>query len=220
VERATVGAGRTLVLPALANAHDPRAAWCGLSQVGSFDVPLEAWLPYLALIPAVDPWLASVVSFGRTARGGVGSVMAHYTRVQGITDFPTEARAVGVETKAGRASAVNLRWPCIAATQSARLRPAFATARASVGKSVMPCTRVIVRHHRSTPPRAVRPNETTERATDRPRESAQDREPGFERHIEAADLTQPHHARVIVRIGERRQHQRAAGAHGGTLHGK
>ena len=65
-----------------------------LSQVGSYDVPLEAWLPYLTLIPAVDPWLASAVSFGRTAHGGVGSVMAHYTRVQGLTDFPTEARAV------------------------------------------------------------------------------------------------------------------------------
>ena len=57
-------------------------------------MPLEAWLPYLTLIPAVDPWLASAVSFGRTARGGVGAVMAHYTRVQGLTDFPTEAKAV------------------------------------------------------------------------------------------------------------------------------
>jgi cytosine/adenosine deaminase-related metal-dependent hydrolase len=82
-----------LVLPALANAHD-HARVVRLSQIGSFDVALEAWLPYLALIPAVDPWLASAVSFGRTVRGGVGSVMAHYTRVQGLTDFPTEARAV------------------------------------------------------------------------------------------------------------------------------
>ena len=41
VERATVGAGRTLVLPALANAHD-HARVVRLSQVGSFDVPLEA----------------------------------------------------------------------------------------------------------------------------------------------------------------------------------
>ena len=88
------GAGNgLLVLPALANAHD-HARVARLSQVGSFDVPLEAWLPYLALIPAVDPWLASAVAFGRIARGGVGSTMAHYTRVQGLTDFPTEARAV------------------------------------------------------------------------------------------------------------------------------
>ena len=88
------GAGNgSLVLPALANAHD-HARVVRLSQVGSFDVPLEAWLPYLALVPAVDPWLASAVAFGRIARGGVGSTMAHYTRVQGLTDFPTEARAV------------------------------------------------------------------------------------------------------------------------------
>src|ERR1044072_584956 len=45
-------------------------------------------------IPAVDAWLASAVAFGRIARGGVGATMAHYTRVQGLTDFPTEARAV------------------------------------------------------------------------------------------------------------------------------
>lgn len=83
----------TLVLPALANAHD-HARVARVSQVGSYDVPLEAWLPYLTLIPAVDPYLASAVSFGRTARGGVGAVMAHYTRVQELTDFPTEAKAV------------------------------------------------------------------------------------------------------------------------------
>src|SRR5712691_9167151 len=87
------GSTGALVLPALANAHD-HARVVRLSQIGSFDVPLEAWLPYLALVPAVDPWLASAVSFGRIARGGIGSTMAHYTRVQGLTDFPTEARAV------------------------------------------------------------------------------------------------------------------------------
>jgi len=87
------GARGGLVLPALANAHD-HARVARLSQVGSYDVPLEAWLPYLTLIPAVDAYLSSAVSFGRSARGGVGAVMAHYTRVQGLTDFPTEARAV------------------------------------------------------------------------------------------------------------------------------
>ena len=87
------GAGGALVLPALADAHN-HARVARLSQVGSYDVPLEAWLPYLTLIPAVDPWLASAVSLGRTARGGVGTVMVHYTRVQGLTEFPTEAKAV------------------------------------------------------------------------------------------------------------------------------
>jgi cytosine/adenosine deaminase-related metal-dependent hydrolase len=104
VEPAPPGSGNALVLPALANAHD-HARVVRLSQVGSFDVPLEAWLPYLTLIPAVEPWLASVVSFGRSARGGVGNVMAHYTRVQGLTDFPTEARAVA---KAARAVGVHV----------------------------------------------------------------------------------------------------------------
>ncbi len=93
-----------LVLPALANAHD-HARFTRLSQVGSFDVPLEAWLPYLTLIPSVDPWLASAVSFGRSALGGCGAVMAHYTRVQGLTDFPTEAKAVA---KAARDVGLNV----------------------------------------------------------------------------------------------------------------
>jgi cytosine/adenosine deaminase-related metal-dependent hydrolase len=93
VEPGPTRSAGTLALPALANAHD-HARVVRLSQVGSFDVPLEAWLPYLSLIPAVDPWLACAVAFGRTARGGVGSVMAHYTRVQGLTDFSDEARAV------------------------------------------------------------------------------------------------------------------------------
>ena len=85
--------GGGLALPALANAHD-HARFTRLSQSGSFDVPLEAWLPYLTLIPSIDPWLSSVVSFARSARGGTGAIMAHYTRVQGLTDFPTEAKAV------------------------------------------------------------------------------------------------------------------------------
>ncbi|TVP69408.1 MAG: hydrolase [Rhodobacteraceae bacterium] len=87
------GAGGGLVLPPIANAHD-HARLARLSQVDSYDVPLEAWLPYLALIPSVDPYLASTVAFGRSAMGGAGAVMAHYTRVQGLTDFPTEAREV------------------------------------------------------------------------------------------------------------------------------
>jgi cytosine/adenosine deaminase-related metal-dependent hydrolase len=93
---AAVSAGEgngALVMPPLGNAHD-HARIARLSQVGSYDVPLEAWLPYLTLLPAVDPYLSSAVSFARSARGGVGAVMAHYTRVQGLTDFPTEARAV------------------------------------------------------------------------------------------------------------------------------
>ena len=45
---------------------------------------VEGWVPR---------WMAFPPS-AYTARGGVGAVMAHYTRVQGLTDFPTEAKAV------------------------------------------------------------------------------------------------------------------------------
>ena len=56
------GAGNgSLVLPALANAHD-HARVVRLSQVGSFDVPLEAWLPYLASIPGLPRRLRSAAS--------------------------------------------------------------------------------------------------------------------------------------------------------------
>lgn len=82
-----------LVMPAFVNAHD-HARVVRNSQIGNFDVALEAWLPHLAAIPAVDPWLTAAVAFGRSARAGIAAEMAHYTRVQGLTDYVTEARAV------------------------------------------------------------------------------------------------------------------------------
>lgn len=84
---------RRLVLPALSNAHD-HARVARNSAMGGFDKPLESWLFRLALIPAADPWLCSAVSFGRSALGGVGSIMIHYTRIQGLTDFSTEVGQV------------------------------------------------------------------------------------------------------------------------------
>ena len=39
------------------------------------------------------------------------------------------------------------------------------------------------------------------------RDEREIRQPGLERHVEAADLAQPHHPRVVVRIGERGQHE-------------
>lgn len=86
------GSGR-LVMPAFVNAHD-HARVVRNSQIGNFDVALEAWLPHLAAIPAVDPWLTAAVAFGRSARAGIATEMAHYTRVQGLTDYLTEAQAV------------------------------------------------------------------------------------------------------------------------------
>jgi 5-methylthioadenosine/S-adenosylhomocysteine deaminase len=92
-EIAAADAAPLLVMPALVNAHDHGRA----VRTSSFDAggkPLEAWLQYLTLIPPVDPYLAAVVTLARTALGGVGVVMMHYTRPQGFTDLATEAAAV------------------------------------------------------------------------------------------------------------------------------
>src|SRR5271170_3270492 len=82
-----------LVLPALVNAHDHGRA-VRMSSIGAGGKPLEAWLHYQALFPAVDPYQAAVVALSRAALGGAGTVMVHYTRPQGLTDLPTEAAAV------------------------------------------------------------------------------------------------------------------------------
>src|SRR5580704_17415171 len=80
-------------LPALVNAHDHGRP----VRTGSFGAggkPLETWLQYQALIPSVDPYLAGVVALSRSALGGVGVVMMHLTRPQGLTDLPSEAAAL------------------------------------------------------------------------------------------------------------------------------
>jgi 5-methylthioadenosine/S-adenosylhomocysteine deaminase len=118
VEPAPAGkAEAVFALPALANAHD-HARPIRTSSIGTAGMPLELWLNYLALIPAVDPYLACAVSLGRTALGGSGTVMVHYTRVQGLTDLPTEvtqvaraARDVGV--RVGFAVAMRDRNPLV-----------------------------------------------------------------------------------------------------------
>jgi cytosine/adenosine deaminase-related metal-dependent hydrolase len=93
---------RLLAMPALVNAHDHGRA-VRTSSIGGSGKPLETWLQYMALFPAVDPYLAAAVSLGNSALGGAGIVMMHYTRAQGFTDLPTEvaevaraARDVGV----------------------------------------------------------------------------------------------------------------------------
>jgi cytosine/adenosine deaminase-related metal-dependent hydrolase len=81
------------VLPALVNAHDHgRPVRSG--SIGAGNKPLEAWLHYLALFPSVDPYAAAIVAFSRAALGGSGTIMNHYTRVQGLSDLPTEVATV------------------------------------------------------------------------------------------------------------------------------
>lgn len=87
------------VLPALVNAHDHGRPVRTSSFDGGGGRPLESWLHYQALIPSVEPYLAAVVALSRSALGGIGTVMMHLTRPQGLTDLPTEAAAIA---RAGR----------------------------------------------------------------------------------------------------------------------
>ena len=114
---ASAGSRRLLALPALTNAHD-HARVTSTTAYGGAGKPLETWIAYLALLPSVDPYLAAAVSLSRSALGGAGAIMVHYTRVQGLTDLPTEvaevaraARDVGV--RVGFAVAMRNRNPLV-----------------------------------------------------------------------------------------------------------
>lgn len=84
---------RRLALPALANAHD-HARTFRSATLGAFNQPLESWLPYLGVVPGMDPYLCAATSFARSVRNGVAHLMVHYTRVQGGMPYVDEARAV------------------------------------------------------------------------------------------------------------------------------
>jgi 5-methylthioadenosine/S-adenosylhomocysteine deaminase len=84
---------RRLMLPALANAHD-HARTFRSATLGAYDQPLESWLPYLGVLPGIDPYLCAATSFARSVRQGVTQLMVHYTRVQGLASYVDEAGAV------------------------------------------------------------------------------------------------------------------------------
>ena len=109
---APAGAAGARPTPTITPASRSTTAYGGAGK------PLETWIAYLALLPSVDPYLAAAVSLSRSALGGAGAVMVHYTRVQGLTDLPTEvaevaraARDVGV--RVGFAVAMRNRNPLV-----------------------------------------------------------------------------------------------------------
>ena len=125
-----------VALPALVNAHDHGRA-IRTSSIGASGLPLEFWLPALALIPSVDPYLAAAVALSGAALGGAGLVMMHYTRVQGFTDLPSEAAAVAraaadVGVRVGFAVVMRDRNPLIYGPSEAVLSKLPANARAEI----------------------------------------------------------------------------------------
>jgi cytosine/adenosine deaminase-related metal-dependent hydrolase len=89
---------RLLAMPALANAHD-HARPLSPTSFGAAGKPLETWLLRLGAMPAIDPYLGALAAFGRAARGGAASVMAHYTRAHGPMSLIDEAREIARAAK-------------------------------------------------------------------------------------------------------------------------
>lgn len=138
---------RRLAMPCLVNAHD-HARPVRSSSFGAGGKPLEIWLHYLALLPSLDPYTATAASLARSARGGCGVVMIHHTRVQGLTDLPTEAaemaraaRDVGV--RCGFAVALRDRNPLVYGLSEPVLAALPAETRALVAARLMRAPRSI-----------------------------------------------------------------------------
>ena len=86
-------ARRLLAMPALANAHD-HARPLSPTSFGGAGKPLETWLLRFGAMPSIDPYLGALAAFGRAARSGAASVMAHYTRAHGPMPLIDEAREI------------------------------------------------------------------------------------------------------------------------------
>lgn len=80
-------------IPALADAHN-HARPLPPTSFGCGGLPLEGWLPKLALMPSVDPYLAAAAAFSRSLEGGATSVMVHMVRPMGLDPLADEARAI------------------------------------------------------------------------------------------------------------------------------
>ncbi|MGG7564855.1 amidohydrolase family protein [Rhodovulum sp. DZ06] len=82
-----------LLIPALADAHN-HARPLPPTSFGGGARPLETWLPRLALMPSVDPYLAAAAAFTRTLEGGATAAMVHVVRPMGLAPIAEEARAI------------------------------------------------------------------------------------------------------------------------------
>jgi cytosine/adenosine deaminase-related metal-dependent hydrolase len=138
VSRAEGATDPLFALPVLVNAHD-HARPVRSSSYGAAGKPLELWLNWLSLVPAVDPYLATAVSLGRAALGGAGAVMVHYTRVQGLSPLPEEAADVAraardVGVRIGFAVALRDRNPLVYGPSDPILAALPPAARAEVEK--------------------------------------------------------------------------------------
>jgi cytosine/adenosine deaminase-related metal-dependent hydrolase len=80
-------------IPALADAHN-HARPLAPTSFGCGGLPLEGWLPKLALMPSVDPYMAAAAAFSRSVEGGATSVMVHMVRPMGLGPLGEEARAI------------------------------------------------------------------------------------------------------------------------------
>jgi cytosine/adenosine deaminase-related metal-dependent hydrolase len=112
------------------------------SSLGGGGKPLESWIHYLALFPSVDPYLAAVVALARSALGGVGTVMMHYTRAQGFTGLPAEAAEVAraardVGVRVGFAVSMRDRNPLIYGPSETVLAMMPAAARAEIERRLL-----------------------------------------------------------------------------------
>ncbi len=148
---ATPSARRMLAAPALVNAHD-HARPLSPTSFGAAAKPLETWLLRLAAMPAIDPYLGALAAFGRAARAGAGSVMAHYTRFHGPMPPVEEARAIAraaadVGVRVTLAVFMRDRNPLVYGGEESLLETMPADARATVeaqfpGRSLSPAERV------------------------------------------------------------------------------
>jgi 5-methylthioadenosine/S-adenosylhomocysteine deaminase len=137
----TVDGTPPFALPALVNAHDHGRA-IRTSSFNASGKPLESWIQYQALIPSVDPYLAAILALSRSALGGVGAVMMHLTKPQGLSDLPTEAAAIAraardVGVRVGFAVSIRDRNPLIYGSSEKILNAMPAEARRQI-EAILP----------------------------------------------------------------------------------